>query len=121
MGELAAQNANHQFVQSYPSKPVFDLSISETDPEHVLTRYLLYYLIPLWTAAGTIDWYWHKQTDIEHTAGTKESLIHLLMFSECGIPLFLGLFFEINAGLLSTMFSGLLVHEATAFWDVSYA
>ena len=108
-------------VAEYRGRPPLDLSLSETDPEHVLTRYLLYYLLPLWTAAGIFDWYWHKQTDIEHTAGMQESLIHLAMFSEVGAPILMGLFLEINAGLLATMAGALVVHEATAFWDVSYA
>ena len=110
-----------KLIEAYLRKPVLDLSISNTDPEHALERYLLFYLIPVWTTAGVFDWYWHKQTDIEHTAGIHESLIHLLMFSEVGTPLMLGLFFEINAGLLAAMMAALVVHEATAFWDVAYA
>ncbi len=47
--------------------------------------------MPLWMSAGLLDWYWHKDTDIEHTAGTKESLIHLLMFTEVGLPILMGL------------------------------
>jgi hypothetical protein len=105
----------------YYRRPEIDLSLRESDPEHALTRYLLYYMMPLWMAAGLLDWYWHKDTDIEHTAGTRESLIHLLMFTEVGVPIILGLFFEINAGLLSTMAGALFTHEATAFWDVAYA
>ena len=108
-------------AQNYRRKPTLDLALSKTDPEHALTRYLLYYLMPLWTAAGVLDWFWHKQTDIEHTSGISESLIHALMFTEVGAPIILGLFLEINAGLLSAMAATFVVHEATAFWDVSYA
>lgn len=108
-------------IAAYKRKPALDLSLRNTDPEHALTRYLLYYLMPLWMGSGLLDWYWHKDTDIEHTAGTKESLIHLLMFTEVGVPIVLGLLLEINAGLLTTMAGALVVHEATAFWDVAYA
>ena len=108
-------------MREYLRKPELDLKISKTDPEHVLTRYLLYYLMPLWTAAGLLDWYWHKQTDIEHTAGIKESMIHLMMFSEVGAPILMGLLLEVNAGVLTAMTGALAVHEATAWWDVAYA
>ena len=108
-------------IASYREKPLLDLSLANTDPEHALERYLLFYLVPLWNAAGLFDWYFHKKTDIEHTAGIEESLIHLLMFNEVGAPLLMGLFLEINAGLLAAMAAALVVHEATAFWDVSYA
>jgi hypothetical protein len=74
----------------YYRRPEIDLSLRESDLEHALTRYLLYYMMPLWMAAGLLDWYWHKDTDIEHTAGTRESLIHLLMFTEVGVPIILG-------------------------------
>jgi len=43
---------------------------------------------------------WHKDTDIEHTAGVEESLIHSWMFAEVGLPILMGLFWEINAGVL---------------------
>ena len=110
-----------QLVDAYQQRPPLDLSLSETDPEHALIRYLLFYLMPLWTGAGVLDWYWHKKTDIEHTAGIKESLIHFAMFSEVGAPILMGLFLEINAGVIAAMTAALAVHEATAFWDVAYA
>jgi hypothetical protein len=108
-------------LADYESKSTIDLSLRNSDPEHALTRYLLYYLMPLWMAAGLVDWYWHKDTDIEHTAGAKESLIHLLMFTEVGVPIIMGLLLEINAGVIASMAGALVVHEATAFWDVAYA
>ena len=110
-----------EMLSAYQARPLLDLSLKKDDPEHALTRYLLYYMMPIWMSAGLLDWYWHKDTDIEHTAGAKESLIHLLMFTEVGIPIIMGLFLEINAGLLSAMAGALVVHEATAFWDVAYA
>ena len=91
------------------------------DAEQALLRCLLYFLIPMWTAAGVADWLWHKQTDIEHTSGIEESLIHMLMFAEAGLPLVMGLTLEINAGVLLLMLATLGTHEATAFWDVHFA
>ena len=82
---------------------------------------LLYFLVPLWLAAGVADWFCHRASHIETTTGVKESLIHLLMFGEVGIALLAGIFLEINAGIILLMIVVFLIHEATALWDVSYA
>jgi hypothetical protein len=72
-------------------------------------------------AAGLLDWHHHRRTKIEETAGTRESLIHLLMLGETTIPVLLGLFLEVNALLLGLMIATFFAHEATAYWDVAYA
>jgi hypothetical protein len=88
------------------------------DPVRIL---LLYFIMPVWFLAGLADYLCHRATDIEHTAGPKESLLHLLMFAEIAIPLLMCLFFEINALVFAVMIAGFIAHEATALWDVSYA
>jgi hypothetical protein len=88
------------------------------DPTHVL---LLYIVMPVWFAAGIADWLCHRASDIEHTTGAKESLLHLLMFGEVAIPLVAALFLEINALVIAVMITAFFIHEATALWDVSYA
>lgn len=110
-----------QILKEYEKRPAIRLSGDELEPDRALVRCFLYYLLPLWTAAGILDWNWHRKTDIEHTAGLRESLIHVLMFSEMGAPLLLGLIFKINAGSLLAMLSMLVAHEATAAWDVHTA
>lgn len=82
---------------------------------------LLYFIMPLWLAAGVADWFCHHAADIEHTTGAKESLIHLLMFAEIAVPLLACLLLEINALIIALIIVAFLVHEATALWDVSYA
>ena len=84
-------------------------------------RMLLGFVSPLWIAAGLADWWCHRRSDIEHTAGTRESAIHALMMSEACVPTLLGLFFEINAGVLAITLGALAVHQATAVYDVAYA
>ena len=86
-----------------------------------VTLILMYGLVPLWIAAGFADWLCHRRSDIEHTAGPKESMIHLLMFVEVGIPLMLALICEVNALVLLVALIMFFVHEATALWDVSFA
>jgi hypothetical protein len=84
-------------------------------------RVLLYFVVPLWLGAGFLDWVRHRRTHIETTAGTRESAIHALMLTEAGLPALMGLFLEVNAGVLLAGGAAFLAHEATAMWDVSYA
>jgi hypothetical protein len=89
-----------------------------SDPTQAL---LLYFIMPVWFLAGLADWLCHRATDIQHTTGAKESLIHLLIFAEIAVPLLACLFLEINAAIFLLMIVAFLAHEATALWDVSYA
>lgn len=78
-------------------------------------------MIPTWIGSGLADWACHRATDIEHTAGRQESVIHAAMMTEDGIPALLGLLFEVNSGVLATTLAALALHQATAGWDVAYA
>jgi hypothetical protein len=71
--------------------------------------------------AGLTDYFLHKHTRIEDTSGTKESVLHLLQLAEAGIPVIVALLFEINALVIGIMLFALMIHEATALWDVYYA
>jgi hypothetical protein len=82
---------------------------------------LMYFVLPLWLAAGFADYLCHRAASIETTSGWKESLLHLLQFGEMGIPTLAAIFLEINALVILIMIICLLAHEATAIWDVSYA
>jgi hypothetical protein len=84
-------------------------------------RALQWFVVPVWAGAGLADWWCHRRTDIEHTAGPTESAIHALMMAEAGVPTLLGLFCEVNAGVLRITYTMLAVHEVTAIWDVAYA
>ena len=86
-----------------------------------MRRYVIYFLLPMWLVPGVLDHRWHRRTKFETTSGLGESLIHSLMMVEVGIPMLLGLVFEINAGLIALMLAAYQAHEATAIWDVSFA
>ena len=83
-------------------------------------RYLMYIIMPVWSVVGFLDWLWHRQTKIETTSGTRESAMHLLMMAEAGAPILTGLCLEMNAGALTLMTAGWLIHDLTVAWDVSY-
>jgi hypothetical protein len=91
------------------------------DPALLVRHYLLYFILPLWILAGLTDYFLHKRTRIENTSGTKESILHLLQLTEAGVPVVLGLLFDINALIMAVMLGAVILHEATALWDVTYA
>jgi hypothetical protein len=82
---------------------------------------LMYFILPLWLAAGFADYLCHRAAHIEKTSGPKESLLHLLQFAEMAVPVLAAIFLEINALIILIMIIALLLHEATAIWDVHYA
>lgn len=54
--------------------------------ENATRRLLLGGVMPLWLGAGLADWYLHRRTRIEDTAGPRESALHSLMFPKPGFP-----------------------------------
>jgi hypothetical protein len=82
---------------------------------------LMYFVLPIWLAAGFADYLCHRASHIESTSGPKETLLHLLQLVEMAIPTLAAIFLEINALIIAIMIVCLLLHEATAIWDVSYA
>jgi len=87
----------------------------------VIVGYLLYLLLPLWIAAGVVDWWCHRREHIERTTGATEAALHLLLLAEVGVPVLFALFFEVNALVLLIAFVAFLAHEATTIWDLTYA
>ena len=87
----------------------------------LLRHYLLFFILPLWMAAGVTDYVLHKRAQIEENAGTKESILHALQLGEAGIPVMLALLLEVNAFTFLVMVLAFILHELTSLWDVSYA
>jgi hypothetical protein len=90
------------------------------DPS-VAQSVLMYFVLPLWLAAGFADYLCHRAASIETTSGPKESLLHLLQFAEMAIPTLAAIFLEINALVILVMIVSLILHQLTAIWDVRYA
>lgn len=84
-------------------------------------RYLMYVVAPGWLIPGLLDYRMHRRTGIEHAGGLRESVIHSLMMTEVGVPVWLALTLEINPGLLALMGAVAVAHDATALWDVRTA
>ena len=89
--------------------------------DSLLRDLLLYGLLPLWLAAGLADALCHRQQHIEHTAGWRESALHLLMLGELGAGLVAALLMQINAAVLVLLLVCCLAHEVTTWVDLAYA
>ncbi|MES3002217.1 MAG: diguanylate cyclase [Pseudomonadota bacterium] len=84
-------------------------------------RFILMYLVfPLWVVAGFVDWACHRRTDIAHTSGLRENLLHLLMFAEIGVGMLAVALLEVNAAVLLIVTLVFIVHELTVYWDLHY-
>ena len=92
----------------------------QTDAAATTRAFLTYVLIPAWLVPGLLDWAFHRKTKIQCNAGAHESLTHILMALEAGAGISMGLFLEVDAGVIAGMFGSALVHEATVIWDVGY-
>ncbi len=108
-------------LQQFREIPVSRVDWSDTDVRSTTERYLLFVQIPLWIVPGLLDWWWHKRTDIENTAGLPESLMHSAMGAEVGVPILMSLLFEINPLMLTVIAGAVAMHTATAIWDVRMA
>jgi len=92
-----------------------------SDTALIARNYILYFLLPFWIVLGFVDYLCHRHTQIERTSGLTESLIHWMMLSLIGVPMLLGLFFDVNALVIFAMIVAVAIHEALAIWDVNYA
>jgi hypothetical protein len=108
-------------VRALRSRPLLRIPASASDTESATLRYLLYGLLPAWFVPALADWWQHRRTHIEHTTGTRESLLHALMMVEVGVPITLALLCEVNPLLLTIMLAALAAHEGTGLWDAKVA
>lgn len=82
---------------------------------------LVYVVLPLWIAAGFLDYLCHRGSDIEHANGAKESALHWLMLGEVGVPLLALTFLKVNALLMVFSAACLVAHEITSHLDLRLA
>lgn len=90
------------------------------DTATLIRDYLLFFILPMWIIAGLADYYLHRRTLIQHTSGTRESVLHALQVGEAGLPVLMGLLLDINALVILFMLIAVVVHEATALYDLYY-
>jgi hypothetical protein len=82
---------------------------------------LLWVMFGVWLLAGLGDWLCHRRSQIQRSAGTAESALHLLLYLLIAAPIVVALFMEINATVLVFMATCVLAHMAVSLWDTSFA
>jgi hypothetical protein len=87
----------------------------------LLWGFLGYVVFPLWLLSGVADYLCHARSDIAHTSGTHESVLHLLQTAEIGLPVLVFLFLTTTALTLALMTAGVVAHTATSWRDVTFA
>ena len=87
-------------------------------PEQLL---LMFAVLPLWLAAGFVDWTLHRKSAMETTSGARESALHLLMLAEGGTAVLAVLWLEVNAGVLALCAACFVLHELTVYADLRWA
>jgi hypothetical protein len=87
----------------------------------LLWGFLGYVVFPLWLLSGVADYLCHARSDIAHTSGTHESVLHLLQTAEIGLPVLVFLFLTTNALTLALMTAGVVAHTATSWRDVTFS
>lgn len=91
------------------------------DTAHLLEQIVLRVMLPLWMLAGLADWACHRAQRIEHSAGLKESWLHLAMLVELGCGVVAALALQPTAALLALLLLACIAHELTVWWDLGYA
>lgn len=86
----------------------------------LLQTFLLWGLYPAWLLAGAGDYLCHRQTDIEHTSGVKESWLHLLQFACLLMAFAAAVLIDQNVIVYSIMVALVLTHSVLAHVDVWY-
>ncbi len=87
----------------------------------LLQKLLLYAFLPVWVLAGFGDWLMHRWQRIEHSAGWRESALHLLMVAEMGVAVGAVLLFQMTATIFVLLLLACLLHEFTVWTDLNYA
>ena len=78
-------------------------------------------IFPAWLLSGCADYACHARTDIAHTSGRHESVLHLVQTAEIGLPLLVFLFFDVDALVLAILLAGVVAHTATSWADLRWA
>jgi hypothetical protein len=90
------------------------------DLRSLLTGLIAWGLYPLWLAAGAVDYFCHRRTDIEHTSGFTESRLHVAQFACIGLIAALGVLAQITVAVWTALLLAVVAHSALAYVDVSY-
>jgi hypothetical protein len=87
----------------------------------VIQALMAWVWLPLLLGAGLLDWACHRRLRIEHTAGLRESLLHLAMLACVGGALMAALLLQPTAGLFLLVFAARVGHDVVYAADLNVA
>jgi hypothetical protein len=70
---------------------------------------------------GLADWYFHRRSNIAHTSGWRESILHICLTGQAGFAVLLALFFEVTTLVALILIVAYVAHELTTGADVTWA
>src|SRR5688572_5512543 len=85
----------------------------------LLTAFLVWVLYPAWLLAGAADYLCHRRTDIAHTSGVIESVLHVAQFLCIAAILTLAVAFPVTALTWAAMFLAAVAHSVLSYIDVA--
>lgn len=75
----------------------------------------------VWVLAGSLDFACHRRTDLPHTSGLAESMMHQVQLVLCGSATVFVLAFESTAGLAALLLPIVLAHAWAGYRDTRTA
>jgi hypothetical protein len=81
---------------------------------------IMFGVVPLWIAAGLVDWSCHRRTAIERTSGWRENAFHWVLFAEGGVALVATALLEPGPALLLIVLAAFVAHELTTYVELRY-
>lgn len=78
-------------------------------------------LYAIWLLAGTLDFHFHRRTDIGHTSGLPESALHGVQLSLIGAGLLAWLMLAPSRGLAAMLLALVALHSVVGYLDTARA
>jgi hypothetical protein len=85
-----------------------------------LLGFIAWVLYPMWLAAGAADYFAHRRTDIAHTSGATESMLHVAQLATIAVAFSAAVMLEITTGAWLLMLGAVVLHSVLAYVDVSF-
>lgn len=87
-------------------------------PDSQLLAYVGYLA---WLLAGCGDFACHRRTDLPHTSGLHESILHLIQLALVGAAVLLAVLFEMGRTLAAALLIAVIVHALIGYVDTRVA
>lgn len=91
------------------------------DSADMVRGLLAFVWVPMLMLSGLLDWACHRRLRIEHSAGLRESLLHLVMVALLGTAILAALYLQPTAGLLCLLLAALALHDLAYAADLRVA